>query len=140
MNSTENTPTPRIGSASWFDGVGKKLWLYGGFGLSVSANIYGSLGDMWHFDLNKGLWIGQREIDGFFIKPDYESIKEKGLVASPGSRHFPLTWTDNEGKFWLYGGQVEMTQSKLKVERNLWTFNPITESWSTVFSETPPPV
>ena len=104
------TPVPggRWGAASWTDSAGN-LWLFGGNGFSSSAQ--GLLNDLWEFNASSfnpttyttatGQWTWAGGTD-LVNQPGVYSGAAGKLV--PGARVGAVTWKDNSGNFWLFGG------------------------------------
>jgi hypothetical protein len=47
-------------------------------------------------------------------------------TATPGSRYGSVTWTDNNGMLWLFGGY----EATLGIMNDLWKYNPATNQWT----------
>lgn len=93
-------PGAREGSIGWTD-EGGNLWLYGGWGLDAQGNR-GPLGDMWKFDGSSWTWVSGDTLIG----PN-AVYGVKGVAASankPGNRAYSISWKDDAGNFWLFGG------------------------------------
>lgn len=141
-----NIPGSRDSAASWIDRSGL-LWIYGGEGLD-SQGDYGQLNDLWEFDpsINEWAWMGGSSTLPAACAP---STTNNGLCGwpalygplgvpspgiSPGSRVAPLSWTDDDGNFWLFGGIGSVYwESRDFSEINqydLWELNPSTEQWA----------
>jgi N-acetylneuraminic acid mutarotase len=48
----------------------------------------------------------------------------------PGGRGDASTWTDRNGNFWLFGGDVYDAHGNLTELNDLWEFNPSTNEWA----------
>src|SRR5690606_33511471 len=48
---------------------------------------------------------------------------------TPGARYSSFNWTDQSGRFWLYGG-VNYNGSTYTYYADLWMFNPATNMWT----------
>lgn len=100
MDPANDTPAGRSLAQTWVAPDGS-LWLYGGQGYEGSN--FGIYSDMWKFNgtswemLRVGGGLNQGAIYGV------QGIPNPG--ATPGSRYNAQTWVDENGKFWLYGGQ-----------------------------------
>ncbi len=127
-----NTPGGRYGAAGWTDAEGN-LWLFGGAGYD-GAGHYGDLNDLWEFDISSGEWAwmagsttpgasgtstGFYGTQGSFAGSNY-----------PGARDSSVTWTDNEGNFWLFGGSGIDSLNGNGDLNDLWEFVPSTRQWA----------
>lgn len=61
----------------------------------------GYLGDLWRYDGNWTFVKGPEMVNAEGVFGPIEIPDEN---AYPPSRQFPACWTDNDGNFWLYGG------------------------------------
>jgi N-acetylneuraminic acid mutarotase len=95
-----NTPGGRYYAASWIDSKGD-FWLFGGGGLNFCD-------DLWEFDptLNEWAWMGgSSTAGGDSAQPGTYGILGTPAAGNiPGSREQVAAWTQNGGKFWLFGG------------------------------------
>ena len=48
----------------------------------------------------------------------------------PGGRYFPLTWADQDGHLWLFGGLELDSVGQICSLDDLWEFNPSTSQWT----------
>jgi N-acetylneuraminic acid mutarotase len=131
-----NLPGARSGSASWIDSNGD-LWLFGGSG-SDSAGVGGELNDLWRYDPPTNLWTwmggSNKEVLSF-----YNSYGQPGVYGTlgkfaagnvPGSRFNSVSWIDNSGNFWLFGGTGQDAAGDSVTLNDFWEFNPSTNQWA----------
>ena len=115
-------PTSRWGAATWTDVSKTKLWLFGGNGNGTSL-----LNDLWEFDTGTLQWTfvdgsaGGGNIGGTY----------SGGSPRPGSRWGAVTWTDQSGNFWLFGGYGYDGSANVGILNDLWKFNGT--SWTFVW-------
>lgn len=89
-----NKPGARSSLVSWKD-PSNNFWLFGGNGAS----------DLWKYDLGSGWWTW---ISGAALPAT--SIVFYGTqgigtpLTTPGQRTYSVSWTGNDGNFWLFGG------------------------------------
>jgi N-acetylneuraminic acid mutarotase len=114
--SATNMPGARSAAAHWTDAQGN-FWLFGGNGYDSVGNL-GNLNDLWVFNGTTGQanWIGG-------------SAKTNSTGATtpayPGARSYATTWTDQSGRFWLFGGESLNSAGTASVDLNdLWYFTP----------------
>jgi Galactose oxidase, central domain len=109
------TPGGRYGAATWTDNAGN-LWMFGGNGNDASGR--GLLNDLWEFNASSYTG-GYNSLTGapFTSTPgqwNYEGgssgVGQKGTYTGavgtlvPGARVNAVSWKDNAGNFWLFGG------------------------------------
>ncbi|HMU47026.1 MAG TPA: kelch repeat-containing protein [Chitinophagaceae bacterium] len=98
---SNNKPGSRYESCSWKDSNGN-LWLFGGFGFDTQTS--GNLNDFWKYNFTDNTWT--------WIKGDsiINQLAIYGVQGTPnsinksGSRTASVSWTDNNGNLWLFGG------------------------------------
>ncbi|KKL54552.1 hypothetical protein LCGC14_2264270, partial [marine sediment metagenome] len=95
-----NTPSARYFAFSWSD-INGFLWLFGGDGYDCDGNR-GNLNDLWKFDGTNWTWVM-----GSDIRNQPGVYGTKGVADPnniPDGRSNGVSWVDNEGNFWLFGG------------------------------------
>jgi hypothetical protein len=96
-----NVPGARYHSISWTDGVGN-LWLFGGWGFD-SAGDGGILNDLWRCDAN-GTWTWMSGANTRFQAGVYGTQGTPDPANVPGARYHSISWIDDAGNLWLFGG------------------------------------
>src|SRR5208282_3311980 len=114
-----NVPGGRFGAVSWTDNGGH-LWLFGGLGQDAKGD-YGALNDLWEFNpsTNQWAWMGGSSTDN--QSGVYGTLGTPATGNVPGGREYAVSWTDDSGNFWLFGGGDF---------NDLWKFNPSTNQWA----------
>lgn len=127
MGNSNNTNTPGAREPNrlhWADTLGN-LYLFGGFKDILS----GYFDDLWKYSIgsNQWTWIGGHQTLNYF--GIYASLCDTG--NEPKSRVSPAGWTDNDGNFWLWGGQTPLyiTFYKGFKQNDLWRYNPYQNKW-----------
>jgi len=120
-----NFPGARSGAVSWSNNG--SLWLFGGSGLD--QNGLGVFNDLWKYDTltNQWTWMGgSNMIDqaGSYGSPGIPSLNNM-----PGSRRFGVSWKDNSGNFWLFGGQGYDYAGNFGELNDLWKFDGTNWTW-----------
>ncbi len=125
---TSNNPGARsYGSLAWTDHQ-NNLWLFGGFGYSKSS--YGSLADLWKYNIATNTWTWMSGTDTIY------SLGRYGIQGIPSIYNYPenrnetsVSWVDNVGNLWLFGGagsrgtyQYLNDLWKYDVSSNMWTW------------------
>ena len=103
ISSATNKPSGRDYCYKWKDNLGN-FWLYGGYGHSYSTCCFGGLSDLWRYkpSTNEWTWMkGDTLLDG---QVNYGIVGVPDVNNRPGSRDGGVSWTDNSGNFWLFGG------------------------------------
>ena len=59
----------------------------------------------------------------------YGTMGTPAVANIPGSRQNAVSWTDNAGNFWLFGGYGYDSGGMLGMLNDLWEFNPISKQW-----------
>ncbi len=119
--SPANIPGGRQCASKWTDN-NDNLWLFGG-----RANS-GILNDLWKYDplTNEWTWMSGDNIP--YQNGVYGTKGISSPLNKPGARDSEtLCWTDNNGKFWLFGGQGNGGQLN-----DLWKYDPIINEWTWV--------
>ncbi len=121
--ASTNVPGGRALAVSWTDSSGN-LWLFGGWGYTVVVGGTGSefvLNDLWEFNPTTKEWTS--------------------MPSGPPARELAVSWTDNKGNLWLFGGDdgVFSLTTSGSVEtvayglfNDLWEFNPSDNKWTFV--------
>ncbi len=124
-----------------------KIWLFGGAGDDLSGNSQ-FYNDLWEFDPTTLEWTWEAGNDsegpcnavgagpggpGFTYCAWLGAYGTLGVLSSsnaPGSRDLTLSWTDNQGKMWLFGGQGYANSSFPTELDDLWEFDPVAGEWA----------
>ncbi|NHI91346.1 MAG: galactose oxidase [Candidatus Lokiarchaeota archaeon] len=121
-----NMPGARNFGVSWTDAVGN-LWLFGGSGYSNSS--LGYLNDLWMFDVSDSTWT--------WVSGNY-SVDNKGIYGTqgvaavenvPGARGYGVSWIDNGGNLWLFGG-YGFSNSSSGWLNDLWMYDVSESTWT----------
>jgi len=115
-----NTPGGRGSASHWTDSNGN-LWLFGGYGYDANDKQY-ELNDLWEFNpsTNEWTWMGGSSTPGQLGV--YGTLGKSAAGNTPGAREGAVSWTDNNGHFWLFGGDHDYD--------DLWEFSPSTNEWA----------
>ncbi|HEV2323513.1 MAG TPA: kelch repeat-containing protein [Terracidiphilus sp.] len=119
-----NAPGARDSAAAWTDTSGR-LWLFGGEGYDSLGN-YSSLNDLWVFDPSQGAhgewaWMGGSNT----VRAPGAYGTEYRFADSnvPGSRDGAMSWTDKNGRLWLFGGLGYDSLGHYGYLNDLWVFD-----------------
>jgi len=123
--SSSNIPGARFTSVSWTDKSGN-LWLFSGIGRD-STGTQGNLNDLWRFDGTNWTWIS-----GSNVVSQAGIYGTKGIPSPaniPGARNSAVSWTDNSGNLWLFGGFGNDSTGTLSLLNDLWEFDGTNWTW-----------
>jgi PKD repeat protein len=119
----DNTPGGVYAPYFWIDQDGF-LWTYGGIG----TGLYNA---MWKFDPYNVEWTWMSGVN-------YAQSVTAGPIGvfdesyTPGYRQFgSVCWTDNDGKFWLFGGDMSGGTGS-----DLWQYDPSINQWALMSGST----
>ena len=123
-----NVPGARDGAVSWTDSS-NNLWLFGGNGYDSVGSA--TLNDLWKFNPATGQWTW---VSGNNMGGEAGRYGTKGVAGAnnvPGGRFGAVSWIDNTGMLWLFGGQGFASTGTGELN-DLWKFNPTTNEWTWV--------
>lgn len=120
--AASNMPGARDSAAYWTD-VSGNLWLFGGVGFTPTDS--GRLNDLWKYDTNSGWWTWVSGPNTSNDTGNYGSLGVAASTNSPPSRGSASSWTDANGKFWMFGGEHIMAH-----QNDLWMYDPDTSQWT----------
>jgi hypothetical protein len=111
--TTGSRPGGRWGSGTWISG-GNTFWLFGGQGFD-SAGSPGLLSDLWQFDGTN--WT---HVNGATTRNQKGTYT--GGTLQPGARWSPVSWTDQSGNFWMFGGFGYDANGAIGFLNDLWEY------------------
>jgi hypothetical protein len=128
--STSNTPGGRDSAVGWTDSSGN-LWLFGGFDYDTTTGANGTndfLNDLWKFDSTTKEWTWMGGSNTGNANGVYGTLGTPAAGNVPGARGsegVALTWTDNSGNLWLFGGDgYGTTGASDSLLNDLWRYQP----------------
>src|SRR5258705_9536523 len=97
--SPTNVPPPLYEACEWTD-LNGNLWMFGG--MNLSSNTYAAL---WKYDpvTNQWTWIKGPNTTGFIGNYGVQSVPSPSNLP-PALSWGVITWVDNQGNLWLFGG------------------------------------
>lgn len=79
-------------------------------------------------------WIGGEQSTNTASAHGTQGVAD--AANAPGSRRDAATWTDADGRFWLFGGSGEDASGTFGSLNDLWTYDPATGLWTWVKGST----
>ena len=125
-----NFPGSRIWAQTWTDPSGN-LWLFGGYGADGVGNG-GLLNDFWRFSPSSGQWTwvsGSKVANQSGV---YGTLGIPAVSNVPGGRCEAAYSSDQNGNFWLYGGEGYDGAGISGNLGDLWKFDIVTMQWTWV--------
>jgi N-acetylneuraminic acid mutarotase len=141
--SAQNVPGGREDASGWTGSDGN-FWLFGGYGYDASG-ILGVLNDLWEYNPSTGEWTwmsGSTTVGSSCFAYDIgETVCARAAVYgtlgtpapgnTPGSNEGGVTWTDNDGNLWLFGGWSYDIPNQVRYYFDeVWKYNPSTSQWA----------
>jgi ELWxxDGT repeat protein len=117
-----NTPGGRQLGCAWMDTLGH-LWLFGG---SATTGI---VNDLWQFDPVTSNWTWIKGTSSSIASGTYGTLGVPNASNTPGSRTSASSWTDDQGRFWLFGGNGNGSGLSGTLG-DLWRYDPPTNMWT----------
>lgn len=121
-----NQPGSRMGACTWKDKQGN-FWMFGGNGFSESSS--GLLNDLWKYNpaSNQWTWMGG---DKNVNNTGHYGILGLPIFQYPGAREKAVSWTDEQGNFWMFGGSGFAANAEVGFLNDLWKYSPSLNTWS----------
>ena len=122
--SANTVPGSRDSAVGWVDNSGA-LWLFGGNGYDSTGQT-NDLSDLWKFDpsADRWAWIAGSQSGG--LNGTYGALGVAAPTNAPGARYGAVSWTDNLGNFWMFGGNgasgLQEGQYSFDYLNDLWEF------------------
>lgn len=133
-----NVPSARDSSMTWTDHAGN-MWLFGGESYLPKSGTTVLFNDLWQYNAVIGEWTW---IGGNSATDELGVYGAQGVAATtnvPGARASGVTWTDQSGHLWLFGGFNPDIYGLVDWWFNdLWEFNPATNAWTWVSGSSSP--
>ena len=121
------TPGSRGYACGWADNSGN-LWLFGGDGFDASNS--GLMGDLWKYNIASNQWTWMAGSNTIYSTGVYGTLGVAATGNTPGARVGPVSWTDNSGNFWLFGGVGLAGGFNFGSYNDLWKYTPSTGLWT----------
>jgi N-acetylneuraminic acid mutarotase len=120
-----NIPGGRYYAVSWTEPNGC-IWLFGGYGIDSAGNT-GDLNDLWVFNPYRGAhgeWAWMGGSDTASAEAVYGTESDFAPSNIPGGRESAVTWTDPNGRLWLFSGMGNDSSGSFGLLNDVWVFDP----------------
>ncbi len=114
-----SAPGARLRALTWTDTSGN-LWLFGGLGFDASGS-QGGLNDLWEYSAGLWTWVG-----GADTTNASGTFGTKGVAATanaPSARYASISWADQSGNVWVFGGQGFDSSGNPVFLNDLWKYS-----------------
>jgi N-acetylneuraminic acid mutarotase len=128
VENANNLPGARRNAATWTDALGN-LWLFGGTGYS-ETNGANMLNDLWRYNTVTNNWTWMKGSKQLMQSGDWGTQGNPNSQNIPGARQGCVTWIDNNGDLWLFGGYGFNVVGNLTQLADLWRYNVATNMWT----------
>ena len=125
--NVNNKPGARAASLVAKDKEGN-LWLFGGGGYAL--NVFGLQNDLWKYNVSSEQWTWMSGNSAGNSVGVYGTRGEASPTNVPGSRASAVSWTDNDGNFWIFGGIGYASTEEYGHLNDLWKFNVGSNQWT----------
>jgi N-acetylneuraminic acid mutarotase len=128
-----NVPGARESAGAWVDNGGN-FWLFGGTGYALVGE--GDLNDLWKFDPTTTEWAWMSggnscQVGSICNWPGvYGTLGTAAAGNTPGSRASTVTWTNQDGTLWLFGGNGSDANNVPGFLNDSWKFDPVASEWT----------
>jgi N-acetylneuraminic acid mutarotase len=116
-----NVPGARMGGSAWLDASGN-VWLFGGLGLAAGG-LAQEYNDLWEYSPASGQWTWVGGSNGANAAGVYGTQRAGAAGNGPGARVSAVSWKDQSGNFWLFGGYGYAQGGNLGNLNDLWEYN-----------------
>ncbi|MES2679436.1 MAG: kelch repeat-containing protein [Bacteroidota bacterium] len=130
ITSAVGRPGARNKAVSWVDASGN-FWLFGGNGYD-GAGAQGMLNDLWKYDVTSNQWTWMKGSNLINQSGLYGTMGTGANANRPGAREGAVSWTDQAGNLWLFGGFGLEATSNLGQLNDLWMYNTSSGQWTWV--------
>jgi N-acetylneuraminic acid mutarotase len=129
--ANSNVPGGRLLHTGWADASGN-LWLFGGLGLDNSPFNIDALNDLWKYNISSNQWTWVHGANAIDQPGVYGTMGTPAAANTPGSRYATVSWRDNTGNVWLFGGTgLDSTSFSFTDNmHDLWKYDPSSNQWT----------
>ena len=123
--ASSNVPGARSDAVSWTDASGD-FWLFGGMGPpSVQSDAF--FNDLWRYGAGQWTWMSGSNTSN---QPGTYGTQGTADPANvPGARCQAVSWIDQSGNFWLFGGIGLDSTGTSQLLNDLWKYSAGQWTW-----------
>ena len=129
-----NTPGGLVGANGWITTDGH-IWIFGGAADSALTETYNNL---WEFNPSSSTWTFRggsgKDASSNYLKNTAGVYGTRTVSAStnqPGSRLDAVSWLDNSGNLWFFGGNGwDSVGTSANILNDLWKYNTKSHEWT----------
>jgi hypothetical protein len=125
-----NVPGARMGGNAWLDSNGN-VWLFGGLTLA-SDGLAEEYNDLWEYSAANGQWTWVGGSDAVNAAGVYGTQRAGAAGNDPGARVSAVSWRDQSGNFWLFGGYGYAQGGNVGTLNDLWEYSLSAGVWTWV--------
>lgn len=130
-----NLPGSRVPAAHWTDKSGN-FWLFGGYIATIAqGNSCAWANDLWMFNVSTKDWTWVSGSNTYPVLNGcptgiYGTLGQFAAGNVPGGREQSVSWMDQSGNLWLFGGMGCDSNDQLGPLNDVWEFNMSTHQWA----------
>ncbi len=130
--SDSSKPASRSECMGWMQN--NQFWLFGGWSRDNSGNQI-HFNDLWRYDFTANVWTWIKGDSVSNIRGTYGVLGVEADSNKPGCRLDAMTWSDNAGNLWLFGGTGYYSPSTEQLYNDVWKYSTSTNMWTWVKGE-----
>ena len=116
-----NVPSSRVFATTWTDAAGN-FWLFGGDAVTEDAvQAPQPHNDLWKYSPSTNTWMWLSGSDAASPPAVYGIQGVASSTNVPSGREYAASWSDANGKLWLWGGATAASSSNLS---DVWSVTP----------------
>lgn len=119
----------RYGSAFW-TGNNNNFYIFGGYGFDANGNT-NRLSDLWEYNRQSNYWTFIKGNTSAWNAGYYGNLQVEATTNNPGGRRNAVTWIDNNGNLYLFGGfgMGRPPRPSDGYLNDLWKYNITSKNW-----------
>jgi len=126
--NSSNKPGALYEACEWTDTLGN-FWLFGGRTTNSSTYNNTYYNSLWRYNpvTNEWSWMSGDSFSN--SSGTYGTQGTPSPTNVPGARSGAISWTDNNGSLWLFGGYGYDVNGNKGTLNDLWKYNPTINEW-----------
>lgn len=120
VSSVNRLPANRYeNSACWTDDAGN-FWMYGGG--SGASSLFENYNDLWRYSPNTLQWTFIHGSNAAYSAQVTGTLGIPSAFNTPGSRTGAISWRGNNGKLYLFGGNINVNYTTTSSDKNIFMY------------------